>query len=403
MVWRPPNPRLAGSRPALRGGVAVMLLGSALASACNLLLDNEERSLASDLGPQPVRGPSDAAPGDGPSDGGSSCSKDLKTDPRNCGACGRDCLAGACSAGRCQPFTLAASQSAPRNLVVEQGVAYWLTGARSEVVASCPVAGCNGAPAQVVKVADTLAITGLAVRGSTVFVLTVATSGGGAGTLATCPTNGCATPTKIADTSAGPYSLVLDAANMFFLTQVPSVVRCPLPACAGGPVAIAQGGTSGWFEMIADDTSLYWWGTGPSMDITKSIVYRTSKLNDGGLPSTLLSSVPRPRLAVRGARLYVADNDGDAGAIYSVDLAGLNRTTVASAELRPQGIATDATDVYWAQGGADGGLRRCGLGGCDGGPTSVVDKQNDPASPLVTSTAIFWTEFGGGTVRGLAK
>jgi hypothetical protein len=35
------------------------------------------------------------------------CSPDLTSDPRNCGACGRDCLGGACRASVCQPIQVA--------------------------------------------------------------------------------------------------------------------------------------------------------------------------------------------------------------------------------------------------------------------------------------------------------
>ena len=42
--------------------------------------------------------------------------------------CGHDCMAGACAAGKCQPFVLATGQTTPSSLVVEQDVAYWTTG-----------------------------------------------------------------------------------------------------------------------------------------------------------------------------------------------------------------------------------------------------------------------------------
>src|SRR4051812_48420937 len=34
------------------------------------------------------------------------CNADLKTDAKNCGSCGHDCLGGACTAGKCAPFKM---------------------------------------------------------------------------------------------------------------------------------------------------------------------------------------------------------------------------------------------------------------------------------------------------------
>ena len=49
-------------------------------------------------------GGGDSAVADAGTDG---CAADLARDPRNCGACSRDCLHGACSAGVCQPWIVA--------------------------------------------------------------------------------------------------------------------------------------------------------------------------------------------------------------------------------------------------------------------------------------------------------
>jgi hypothetical protein len=44
---------------------------------------------------------------------------DTNTDPNNCGACGHNCLGGACVAGQCQPVILSANQSQPTFLTLD--------------------------------------------------------------------------------------------------------------------------------------------------------------------------------------------------------------------------------------------------------------------------------------------
>ena len=54
-------------------------------------------------------GANGSAAGVGGADG-SSCSALTASDPRNCGACGHDCMGGMCEGGECRPFKLAAIQ-----------------------------------------------------------------------------------------------------------------------------------------------------------------------------------------------------------------------------------------------------------------------------------------------------
>jgi hypothetical protein len=54
---------------------------------------------------------------------GESCA-DLNSDTRNCGACGRDCLTGACQTGLCQPIALATDVDALSTIRVDDGHVY---------------------------------------------------------------------------------------------------------------------------------------------------------------------------------------------------------------------------------------------------------------------------------------
>ena len=70
---------------------------------------------------------------------------DLQTDAKNCGSCGHDCLAGTCSAGKCQPWVVAADNGALRvglqaGLVVDTKYAVWVSAVG---IKESPVQGGN--------------------------------------------------------------------------------------------------------------------------------------------------------------------------------------------------------------------------------------------------------------------
>lgn len=54
----------------------------------------------------------------------------LENDPLNCGACGRDCRGGACSAGRCQPLVLGSGYVNPSALALSETHVYFREGAQ---------------------------------------------------------------------------------------------------------------------------------------------------------------------------------------------------------------------------------------------------------------------------------
>ena len=62
----------------------------------------------------------------------------------------------------------------------------------------------------------------------------------------------------------------------------------------------------------------------------------------------------------------------------------------------------DDTYVYWVDSSV-GAIKRCEITGCNMAPTTVVTAQNVPTRPVITATAIYWTEYLGGNIRGLAK
>jgi hypothetical protein len=66
---------------------------------------------------------------------------DLHADSHNCGYCGHDCEAGACSSGVCQPVTLVFGQNGPLSIAVDEASVYWTTFYNTGAVMKVPIGG----------------------------------------------------------------------------------------------------------------------------------------------------------------------------------------------------------------------------------------------------------------------
>lgn len=386
--------------------MAAGAIGALVASACNGILGNDGLMLEGlPEGSTREAGKNDADVG--PSEGGA-CNADLTRDPKNCGACGHDCLAGACTAGACQPFGLATGLTNPTRIVISDGHLYWLNG--DGTVRGCDAASC----ATTMKVITTLVtgnpvLSGLAVQGQTLYFVGYYTQ-----SLYSCPVTGCASPTTLANNIPDPHSVVVDAVNAYVLSASQAyLVRCPLPSCAGGPVKIAADGKPAWYGTVLDDTTVYWYGGGPTGQFDRSIVYRAPKTQvDGGAEILLANRTVQgsTNIAVRNGTMFVAEDSAknDAGAtktgtVFKMSLgAGLIPFPLADGQPPMGGIVADDTHVYWVDSSV-GAIKRCEIAGCNRTPTVLVTGQNVVTRPVLTPTAIYWTEYLGGTVKGLAK
>ena len=65
---------------------------------------------------------------------------DFTTDVTNCGACGHDCLGGACEAGVCGPFQAVAPPKNVGAIAVTTSGIHWIDS--TSVVSKCAPAGC---------------------------------------------------------------------------------------------------------------------------------------------------------------------------------------------------------------------------------------------------------------------
>jgi hypothetical protein len=131
----------------MRAALLSVLGALAFVPACSVSVENQGGGDAKDGGSDapPNNVAPDGATGDdgGQSDGSSTtCVGDLQSDAKNCGACGHDCGAAACTAGLCAP-TEVAKGSAAGAIAVDATNVYWLgyDTANKMIVAAAPKAG----------------------------------------------------------------------------------------------------------------------------------------------------------------------------------------------------------------------------------------------------------------------
>lgn len=94
-------------------------------------------------------------------------------------------------------------------------------------------------------------------------------------------------------------------------------------------------------------------------------------------------------IAVDATNVYWTTTDGN---VLKVPIAGGNSTTLATGQSNPLGIALDDTHVYWANDVAGGQIQAVGLTG--GTVQTLATSQASPQSVAVAAGNIFWTVNG---------
>jgi hypothetical protein len=189
--------------------VPALVTAAALAAGgCAALLSLDEVTYVG--GARDADGTDDAAPRpdasgepDAGRDGGGDgapCTADPRTDPRNCGACNRDCLGGTCIDGGCQPFELARGLSAPGELAVDDTYVYWEVDAPTpgnRNVLRCHRSGCTvGEPAIVAQ--DVPPVQTLATAAGSLVLQTQSPT---QARVDVCDPSNCLPTTRVIDTS----------------------------------------------------------------------------------------------------------------------------------------------------------------------------------------------------------
>jgi hypothetical protein len=364
----PASPR----RRPLRAWVAAMgggaiAFGAGFVVACNALLGNVEGEpqvlpggpdgsiadgTASTDGSQEgdAKRPSDARVVDAASPDGAACIEDS----RNCGACGHDCLGGACVASTCQPFVIASARLGPSAVAVagayayvaEQGTATQATrdGRLSRALLA---GGCDGGCMNVLAT-DLVSPAGVTVTTTDAYVAASGVS-----------------------------------------SNTGTIVRVPLD---GTLPQVAASGEASPRRIAVANGSLYWIAAGATGTASSGAVRRMFLDGDAGV--TIVPRVSFPfGLDVKGDTLvYTTTGDGDfTGEIVMTDATGQGRRVLADAQASPRGVAILPTHVVWANRG-NGTLSRVRHDGSD--PKEIVTNSRLPSDVVFDGTHLYWAEQG---------
>ena len=335
---------------------------------------------------------------------------DAQTDIHNCGACGHDCLGGACLLGVCQPATIASQQSAPFAVTVDDSYIYWTNrianGSVVKMAKGAPDGGTVSTlasgldfPAHIAVDTKNVYWTGVNQSGildassPTGAVLEVGLDGGTVVTLV----SGLFAPDNVV--AQGGEVFWDDWGNQSGPQNLGSVGR--VPAGGGGtPVTLAS---SQWSPtgLAVSASALYWCNQSdpnPNDPVVFSLAAPFAPSTSVDLAFEPASGASNPvYVAIDSVNVYWTDFNY--GMVMAVPLAGGTPVTLAMGEA-PYGIATDGSSVYWSDWG-NGTVMKIALNG--GVITTLASEQDNPLTIAVDATRVYWASYNRGTVLSIAK
>jgi hypothetical protein len=280
-------------------------------------------------------------------DGGAAdaaCTADVATDPTSCGACGHDCLGGACVAGECQPVVLESGENGVRGVAV---------------------------------VGSTLLFT----RESAGLVRWRPLGDGGATTLITTVTN--------------PTDVTGDGVVIFVTDRTAGLV---VKYTADGGLLKSVSGFDSPTGVTMDTLDVYY--TIQNQDHVEAMPI------DGGASVTRMSSLNYPAdVAVGGGRIFASSGSGILGAPIDggapvVSVSPTSRFQDGGGDLIHTGLTFESGTIFFTIGS----LGIVGSVPMDGGVARVLATgQMDPEGIAATPTAVYWANSGDGTIMRLAR
>ncbi len=335
-------------------------------------------------------------------------------------------LEGSPSVDAGQPWLVASGQVNPSAIVLDSVNIYWLNDGITQSagpkvllpsmggsIASCPFAGCGGAPRTLVDslVTNPYQPRHLATDGANVYFDGEPPDAGPG--LFTCAVGGC---------SDMPQWFVQGAANgvaaaggsVYWLGNgegTCEALSCPAAGCPATPgcvwsvpeAAVLNIGPA----LVVDNGFAYW------MDLFGN-VSQCALPNCGDQPNAVMGPITAAAaLAAGGGFVYAADgNPLEYGAIYQCPVAGCPQgpVTIATGLSGVTAIAADAAYVYWTELGdttaepvtppGEGLVRRCPVTGCNGAPETVASNLTAPMAIAVGPTVVAWVEQGSNDTDG---
>lgn len=310
-------------------------------------------------------GGADSAPGDG---------------------CGTTC-SGTCLGERCL-VALASGRGGTGGIAVDDASVYW-----TENSGVAKVAKDGGAV--IVLATDQYAPSFIALDSTSAYW-----TDDGSGSVAKVPLGGGTVTTLAAAHDGYAIGIALSSTQVYW-TNAFAVLSMPLDGGAVVTLAPQQNSATG---VVVDATSVYW----------ANQYHTVMKMPlEGGVATTLAaiqSLTPSGGIAVDGTSVYWGTSGGGDGTVVKTPLAGGSITTLATGQNLPNQIAVDGTSVYWTNsgyvtftpGGFDepdasfpGSVVKVPL---DGGAPTTLSAGGSPQGIAVDATSVYWTDGPGGHV-----
>lgn len=383
----------------------VVAIGSAAWLGCNALLGIERAEFAGeDAATLADAAGSDATPTDGSSTKDADPCVDLETNPNHCGACGRSCLGGACTGGRCGPVVVSAENGSPLAVTTDGAFVYWTNPGLGDVRR----ARTDGGPVEVVfdGPPGTTFGEGLQTYGGDVY-FSVADADADGGVFR-CPASGCGAgaPTAVATQLSAPAHMrVVDAgagnarllvAEGIFDGRIVSISLSGAAFTAAAVVATAEGFPS---YVTGLDDDVYWDALLPGPGNLRASLA-------SGAPATLRAATVAREIQVTANEVFYAELGQGVQAMARDG--GAWRRVSPSAQV--QRLAVDDAYVYFndSTGAGPGRVLRCPRAGCeDAGVEVVAGSQLVPMALATDDVQLYWTNRGesgaGGGVMRLVK
>jgi hypothetical protein len=334
------------------------------------------------------------------------CETDLSNDPLHCGSCGRGCDGYACQGGACEVRVLVSDAHVPWDLAVDDAAVYWVeegSSAGDGRVRKVPNSG--GFPQ---SLAETQATPiAIAIDDECVFWVNF-TSGGSVSRIAKNGTGYA----KLA-VANGPRTLAIDTDRVFWTSVEGALVR--LPKTGGSPVTITQQGV-GVVSLFVFDTDVYWThrGTGRVLRMNKldttgdSISVVASGLLN---PTSVYVDANHVFWSEAGASFDGVDCFEAQGRIAKTSrLEPGTVEEIASGQPCPVRITADESQVYWTNQGTvnaetsvyrfDGSVARAPGSSAPGGEETLATAQLRPRGIALSATSVFWVSQGLGSGQG---
>ncbi len=266
---------------------------------------------------------------------------------------------------------------APADMTVGAGNVFWLEAPgivpSSGAVRSCAVRGCAETPTIVANQQDNPHHVAL---GATRLFWTTASYP------ESCALTGCSTESWVSlGGQANAYDVHSDATHVFFVDMKTWALRsCPIGGCATATTVVDLKPEFAPVSFALHDTRIYW--TAPNL----GKVFACPKTGCA-TPTSLATLQDRPNsIATDDLNLYWA-SDTPNGAISTMPLAGGKPRVLTTARF-PSSLITRGIELYWR---ATDGVFRCNVANC--APERVLE--DDARMFAVDDSTIYWIDASG--------